>query len=112
MAKTRTLKEDDDEKTVKENIQKRFKNMFSGSGEPLSNMSLQEVESLKARIAKLEKELVKQLKDIRPRMIKAGYKPGEMYINTIDKGIKNKNITIQQKNNIIWLMSKIEEWNI
>jgi GAF domain-containing protein len=57
MAKTRTPKDDDEEKIMKANIQKRFKDMFSGLGEPLSNMSLQEVESLRARIAQLEKEL-------------------------------------------------------
>ena len=52
MAKTH--KPNEDEKIVKENIQKRFKNMFSGENEPLSNMSLKEAEALKARIAELE----------------------------------------------------------
>ncbi|MBN2117493.1 MAG: cache domain-containing protein, partial [Anaerolineales bacterium] len=52
MAKTH--KPNEEEKIVKENIQKRFKNMFSGENEPLSNMSLKEAEALKARIAELE----------------------------------------------------------
>src|SRR5512142_2810301 len=52
MAKTQ--KPSDDEKIVKENVEKRFKNMFTGENEPLSNMSLREVESLKARVAELE----------------------------------------------------------
>ena len=53
MAKTRIPKDDDEEKIVKENIQKRFKTMFSGKGEPLSNMSIQEVEALKKRVAEM-----------------------------------------------------------
>ncbi|HLO14393.1 MAG TPA: hypothetical protein VK206_06170, partial [Anaerolineales bacterium] len=60
MANTRKPKEDDEEKIVKENIQKRFKNMFSGKGQPLSNLSIQEVEALKDRIFQLEKELAQE----------------------------------------------------
>ena len=57
MTKTRKTKEDNEEKIVKENIQKRFKSMFSGKGEPLSNMSIQEVEALKTRVAEAEAKL-------------------------------------------------------
>jgi hypothetical protein len=57
MSKTQKRNEDVEEKIVKENIQKRFKAMFSGKGEPLSNMSIQEVEALKARITELEASL-------------------------------------------------------
>jgi PAS domain S-box-containing protein len=60
MAKTRIPKDDDEEKIMKENIQKRFKNIFSGKGQPLSNLSLQEVEALKGRVAALEAELEHQ----------------------------------------------------
>ena len=56
MAETRTPKADE-EKVVKEFIQQRFKRMFSGKNQPLSNMSLQEVEALQARVAELEAEL-------------------------------------------------------
>ncbi|MGB8982751.1 MAG: cache domain-containing protein, partial [Anaerolineales bacterium] len=59
MANKHTPK-DDDEKIVKDNIQKRFRNMFSGQGQPLSNMSIQEVEAMQAQIAKLEAELAEQ----------------------------------------------------
>ncbi|RPJ28947.1 MAG: HAMP domain-containing protein [Chloroflexi bacterium] len=55
MAKTR--KPNEDEKIVKENVQKRFKNMFSGENQPLSNLSLQEVEALQTRVAELEAQL-------------------------------------------------------
>ncbi|HSA99653.1 MAG TPA: GAF domain-containing protein [Anaerolineales bacterium] len=58
MAKTQ--KPNEDEKIVKDNIEKRFKNMFSGENEPLSNMSLKEAESLKARVAELETLLTEQ----------------------------------------------------
>ncbi len=51
MAKT-NMSEDDD--ILKDKIEKRFKSMFLGKGEPLSNMTIQEVEALKARVAELE----------------------------------------------------------
>lgn len=60
MAKTRKPKEDPEEEIVKENIQKRFKTMFSGQGEPLSNMTIHEVEGLKARVSELEAALALQ----------------------------------------------------
>jgi GAF domain-containing protein/HAMP domain-containing protein len=55
MAKTQ--KPSEEEKIVKENVKKRFKNMFTGENEPLSNMSLREAEALKARVAELEEQL-------------------------------------------------------
>ncbi|RPI95293.1 MAG: HAMP domain-containing protein [Chloroflexi bacterium] len=55
MAKTQKSKEE--EKIVKENVQKRFKNMFTGENQPLSNLSLREVEALKTRVAELEAQL-------------------------------------------------------
>jgi len=60
MPKTRKPNEDDEEKIVRENIQKRFKAMYSGKGEPLSNMSIKEVEVLKGRVAELEVKLAQQ----------------------------------------------------
>jgi GAF domain-containing protein len=58
MAKTQ--KPHDEEKIVKENVQKRFKYMFSGENEPPATMSLKEVEALKARVTELEAQLEKQ----------------------------------------------------
>ncbi|HMB21994.1 MAG: cache domain-containing protein [Chloroflexota bacterium] len=55
MAKTQ--KPNEEEKIVKENIQKRFKNMFTGENEPPSTMSIKEVDALKARVAELEERL-------------------------------------------------------
>jgi len=55
MAKTQ--KQSEEEKIVKENVRKRFKNMFSGENEPLSNLSLREVEALKTRVAELEAQV-------------------------------------------------------
>jgi hypothetical protein len=46
MAKTH--KPNDEEKIVKENVQKRFKNMFSGENEPPATMSIKEVDALAA----------------------------------------------------------------
>lgn len=66
MAKTQKPNE---EEIVKGNIQKRFKTMFSGENQPLSNMSLQEAEALKTRVADLEALLAKQqvpLSDYKP----------------------------------------------
>lgn len=66
MAKTQKPNE---EEIVKENIQKRFKTMFSGENQPLSNMSLQEAEALKTRVAELEALLATQpapLSDYKP----------------------------------------------
>jgi hypothetical protein len=60
MAKTRKPNQDHEEKIMKENIQKRFEHMFTGEGEPLSNMSLQEAEALKSRVAELESRLTEQ----------------------------------------------------
>ena len=57
MAKTRNPNEDHDEEIVKKAIQKRFETMFTGEGEPLTNLSMQQVEVLKARIAELEAKL-------------------------------------------------------
>jgi hypothetical protein len=57
MAKTN--KSSEEEKIVKENVQKRFKNMFTGENEPPAIMSLKEVEALKARVAELEAQLGK-----------------------------------------------------
>ncbi len=68
MAKKHTPN-DEDERIVKENIQKRFRNMFSGRGQPLSNMSLQEVEALKSRVAELETLVAGQ------QTAPSGYKP-------------------------------------
>lgn len=59
MAKKHTSN-DDEEKIVKENIQKRFSNMFTGKHQPLSNMSIQEVEALKTRVSELEMKLAQQ----------------------------------------------------
>ncbi|HSL45130.1 MAG TPA: GAF domain-containing protein [Anaerolineales bacterium] len=59
MTKTRKSN-DDEEKTIKETIQKRFKSIFSGKGQPLSNMSIQEVEALQARVAEAEAKLANQ----------------------------------------------------
>src|SRR5512140_1023058 len=56
MAKTQ--KPNEEEKIVKENIQKRFKNMFTGENEPPATMSIKEVEALQARVAELESKLV------------------------------------------------------
>jgi GAF domain-containing protein len=50
----------DDEKSLAESVQKRFKNLFSGQHEPPSQLSIQQVEALKARVAELEAELSKQ----------------------------------------------------
>ncbi|HET9912807.1 MAG TPA: cache domain-containing protein [Anaerolineales bacterium] len=58
MAKTH--KPNEEEKIVKENVQKRFKDMFSGENEPPAILSLKEVEALQARVAELEAELVNQ----------------------------------------------------
>lgn len=55
MAKTQ--KSSEEEKIVKENVEKRFKNMFSGKNEPLSNLSVREVEALQARVEELEAQL-------------------------------------------------------
>lgn len=60
MAKTKKIKEDHDEEIMKGKIQKRFEQMFTGEGEPLSNLSLQEVEKLKERVMQLENELAGQ----------------------------------------------------
>ena len=60
MAKTRKTKEDHEEEIMKKNIQKRFENMFTGNGEPLTNMSLQEAETLKSRVEELEALLAEQ----------------------------------------------------
>jgi GAF domain-containing protein len=60
MTKTKKPKEDHDEKMMKENIQKRFESMFTGEAQPLSNMSIQEVEGLKSRVADLEAQLAQQ----------------------------------------------------
>lgn len=48
---------DDEEKSMKESIQRRFDNMFSGKNQPLANVSIQEVDALKSRVAALEAEL-------------------------------------------------------
>ncbi|HLO33821.1 MAG TPA: GAF domain-containing protein [Anaerolineales bacterium] len=61
MKKTRKTEEINEEDLVKENIQKRFKSMFSGKGEPLSNMSIQQVEALKSRVSELEAQLAQEL---------------------------------------------------
>ena len=53
-------KSKDEEKIAKEIIQQRFKDMFSGKHQPLSNASIQEVEALKARVAELEAGLAEQ----------------------------------------------------
>ena len=60
MAKTSKRKEDHEEESMKKNIQKRFEGMFTGSGEPLTNMSIHEVEALKSRVAELETQLTEQ----------------------------------------------------
>lgn len=60
MAKMRKPNDDHDEELMKKNIQKRFQSMFAGSGEPLTNMSIHEVEGLKSRIAELEARLSEQ----------------------------------------------------
>ena len=39
----KTHKPNEEEKIVKENVQKRFKNMFSGENEPPATMSIKEV---------------------------------------------------------------------
>jgi PAS domain S-box-containing protein len=51
---------DDEEKIMKEMIQRRFKSIFSGKNQPLANVTIHEVETLKARIAELEKTLSRQ----------------------------------------------------
>ena len=51
----------DEEKIMKETIQKRFGNMFSGKNQPLANVTIQEVEAMKARIAELEAALEAQV---------------------------------------------------
>ena len=60
MTTTHSHAEDRNEKILKSNIQKRFDEMFSGKGQPLSNMSIQEAEDLKARVAELEARLEEQ----------------------------------------------------
>ncbi len=60
MTKNQPRGEDDNEKVMKATIQKRFEKMFSGKGQPLSNISLQEAEALKARVAELEDKLTQQ----------------------------------------------------
>ena len=60
MAKIRKPKEHHEEEIMKKSIQKRFENMFTGNGEPLTNMSIQEVESLKSRVAELEALLTEE----------------------------------------------------
>src|SRR5512143_2799609 len=82
---TKTQKPNDEEKIVKENIEKRFKNMFTGENEPLSNMSLKEAEALKARVVELEKQLGDQPpatpepKPIRPLVQLPSAKPVEKH---------------------------------
>jgi len=60
MDKTRKPTEEHEEEIMKKNIQKRFENMFTGSGEPLTNLSIHEVENLKSRVAELEAQLAQQ----------------------------------------------------
>jgi GAF domain-containing protein len=60
MAKKRNPQEDHEEEIMKKSIQKRFESMFTGEGEPLTNMSINEVESLKARVAELEAKLAEE----------------------------------------------------
>ena len=50
MAKPQVHKDNEDE-AMKGLIQKRFEHMFSNESQPLSNMSIQEVEALKTRVA-------------------------------------------------------------
>src|SRR5687767_4790566 len=57
MTNTRKPENMEEEKIMQANIQKRFKDMFSGKNQPLSNMSLQDVEALKERVAELEATL-------------------------------------------------------
>lgn len=60
MTKIQPSSADDDEKIIKANIQKGFQRIFSGKGQPLSNLSIQEVEALKARVNELETQLTEQ----------------------------------------------------
>ena len=60
MDKTRKPTEEHEEEIMKKNIQKRFENMFTGSGEPLTNLSIHEVENLQSRVAELEAQLAQQ----------------------------------------------------
>src|SRR5215216_1038830 len=52
--------DDPEEEIMKKNIQKRFEHVFTGEGEPLTNMSIQQIEALKARITDLETKLLLQ----------------------------------------------------
>jgi hypothetical protein len=45
---------DDEDETMKKMIQERFKSMFSGENEPLTELNTKQVEALKARVAELE----------------------------------------------------------
>ena len=52
--------DNEEEKIMKATIQKRFDSMFSGKNQPLANVSIQEVEALKSRIAELEGQVGQQ----------------------------------------------------
>lgn len=45
---------DDEAEAMKKMIQERFKSMFSGENEPLTELNIKQVEALKARVAELE----------------------------------------------------------
>jgi PAS domain S-box-containing protein len=60
MTETKKPQEDREEEIMKKNIQKRFESMFTGEGEPLTNMSIHEVQALKARVTELETQLAEQ----------------------------------------------------